>query len=372
MIANKNGSERKIIEMSSWLPRVRKYYAGEVHCHSKLSDRKDMGGNKEVGVLSACLVATYASLLGLDFLVFTEHASNTRAPHRLPYDHPICQSLLIQRDLNDDLRRRIVLGIYSGVEASIVPTENGSCFLDVPDSILKEMDIVIASRHGFLHGEKDPEMIKKSLMAAILNPYVRIIGHPLRHIEFYPHSWDYFLEYLKNINSRDSVEFLQLAHDTAKESGDWRFVKVVIGKRDLQKGETHIYSKYNRDFERLQAEYWQVWDEVLKAMVKYCKVFEINLNSFLPHKNFFQIFMEKAAAYDDLQFSISFDFHNIKQQRYMVKHNDNVEIEGVMSKSRARAIKRLLDLIDLFEKNGVGPDRIINSSKERFESFLNH
>jgi hypothetical protein len=50
--------------------------------------------------------------------------------------------------------------------------------------------------------------------------------------------------------------------------------------------------------------------------------------------------------------------------------NKTINPDGVKSEARGRAISRLLDLAELLESSGIGPERIINSSPERFEAFL--
>jgi DNA polymerase (family 10) len=62
--------------------------------------------------------------------------------------------------------------VLKGVEMDIL--EDGS--LDLPDSVLKDADWVIASIH---YGQTQPrEQITRRLLNAIRNPYVCAIGHP--------------------------------------------------------------------------------------------------------------------------------------------------------------------------------------------------
>ena len=64
------------------------------------------------------------------------------------------------------------LTILKGVEVDILP--DGS--LDLPEDLLKQMDIVVASLHVQL--QQPMEQITTRLIRAIENPYVNIIGHP--------------------------------------------------------------------------------------------------------------------------------------------------------------------------------------------------
>ncbi|QSZ28129.1 phosphatase [Aceticella autotrophica] len=64
--------------------------------------------------------------------------------------------------------------IIKGVEANIIDT-NGK--LDIPDRILDDLDIVIASLHEACFEYRDIGSNTKALINAIKNPYVDIIGH---------------------------------------------------------------------------------------------------------------------------------------------------------------------------------------------------
>jgi DNA polymerase (family 10) len=62
--------------------------------------------------------------------------------------------------------------ILAGTEVDILADGR----LDYPDSLLKELDIVVASPHAAL--TQEPEKATARLLRAIENPYVTIIGHP--------------------------------------------------------------------------------------------------------------------------------------------------------------------------------------------------
>ncbi len=62
--------------------------------------------------------------------------------------------------------------VLSGSEVDILSDGR----LDYPDSLLKHLDIVVASPHAAL--SQDPQKCTKRLLKAIDNPYVTIIGHP--------------------------------------------------------------------------------------------------------------------------------------------------------------------------------------------------
>lgn len=62
--------------------------------------------------------------------------------------------------------------VLAGIEVDIQP--DGS--LGMPDSILKELDIVIASVHSSM--KMDQEQMTKRILTALHNPYVTVLGHP--------------------------------------------------------------------------------------------------------------------------------------------------------------------------------------------------
>lgn len=66
--------------------------------------------------------------------------------------------------------------ILKGVEANIMDVDGT---LDIPESILKKLDIVIASLHdACFEPSDDIERNTKAIINALRNPYVDIIGHP--------------------------------------------------------------------------------------------------------------------------------------------------------------------------------------------------
>jgi len=165
-------------EAPVWLKKVRAYYAGETHAHSKWSDRRHIeGGGIEKNVHNEERVLEYAEKLGLAFVFFSEHASNPGQPRRLSEQHPICQSLLEEKQRIDEinLSGKYKPRAFLAVEASIFFDENNKPAIDVPTDILAKVDLVIASRHAIAE-QREPAKIKESLSAAIDNPEVDIIA----------------------------------------------------------------------------------------------------------------------------------------------------------------------------------------------------
>ena len=184
--------------------------------------------------------------------------------------------------------------------------------------------------------------------------------HPYRHIEFYEHDWRYFKKYWrKDVTIEQKLIKLE-------KGAKWDEIKQIIGKKELTEGDEQT-KELNRDFVELKKEYWQVWDEMLQAMEQKGKVFEINLSSFYPQKEFYCTLLEQAAKYKKLNFSIAYDFHTLEQRQ---PQDIVVGVPGVKNPGRAARIQSLLDLIDLLGELGIDKSRIINSSEERLEKFI--
>lgn len=65
--------------------------------------------------------------------------------------------------------------VLRGAELNIL---NDKGEVDIPDSVLEEMDYAIASMHGPCIPEGDEEYYTNAYLNVMKNPYVRIIGHP--------------------------------------------------------------------------------------------------------------------------------------------------------------------------------------------------
>ncbi|MDZ7722586.1 MAG: DNA polymerase/3'-5' exonuclease PolX [candidate division KSB1 bacterium] len=128
---------------------------GDMHVHSHYSD----GHNtcKEMAVA--------AVELGYEYLVFCDHSQSSTYANGLSEER-LQQQIKEVRALNAELDS---IEILSGIELNIHPDGK----LDFPDSVLKQLDFVVASVHsGF---ERDAT---ERTIAAMNNPFVDVIGHP--------------------------------------------------------------------------------------------------------------------------------------------------------------------------------------------------
>ena len=130
---------------------------GDLHCHSRWSD----------GVLTIEEVAQAAQAKGYEYVAICDHSqslkiANGLSPERLRQQH---QQIL-------HIREQLGFNLLSGIEVDIL----GDGSLDLPDSVLAERDVVVASIHsGF---RQDEQQLTNRVIKAMENPHVDIIGHP--------------------------------------------------------------------------------------------------------------------------------------------------------------------------------------------------
>ncbi|MFO1435719.1 MAG: DNA polymerase/3'-5' exonuclease PolX [Gammaproteobacteria bacterium] len=146
--------------MSHKLPRLveLKDLRGDLHVHTKASDGQD----------SIVAMAEAAREHGLSYIAITDHSRRLTVAHGLDSVRLAKQADEIKR-VSKTLSRVQVL---AGVEVDIL--EDGR--LDLPDSILAEMEVVVAAVHSKFEMPKAQQT--KRIIAAINNPYVHILAHP--------------------------------------------------------------------------------------------------------------------------------------------------------------------------------------------------
>lgn len=146
--------------LSGTLPRLVELddIRGDFHVHSTWSD----------GKATIEEIARAARSAGYAFVAITDHSGAFRSKAR-----PSVARLQEQAEEIATVRRRIRgLRLIAGVEVEILP--DGS--LDLPDEMLAQFDVVIASIHSGALQSRD--QIMERLDAATRNPHVDIIGHP--------------------------------------------------------------------------------------------------------------------------------------------------------------------------------------------------
>lgn len=142
------------------LPRLveRGDLRGDLHAHTRASDGHD----------SLAGMAAAAKAAGLDYLAITEHSRHLTVAHGLDPRRLAEQCDEIDR-LNDELEGIVLL---KGIEVDIL--EDGT--LDLPDSALARLDLVI----GAVHSHFDLSRAKQTerIVRAMDNRYVTLLAHP--------------------------------------------------------------------------------------------------------------------------------------------------------------------------------------------------
>ncbi len=172
---------------------------GDLHTHTTWSDGRN----------SILEMAREAKAMGLEYMAVTDHAGSLPPGAALQPDDLKRQGKAIDK-ANAELDGFTIL---SGAEVNVM--SDGS--LDVPDSTLGRLDVVLAAVHS--HFDLGPGKMADRLIAAISNDNVDIIAHPGRELDkrrTYEVQWDGVFE-----AARDAGVFLELnAHPARLEGAD--------------------------------------------------------------------------------------------------------------------------------------------------------
>jgi DNA polymerase (family 10) len=131
---------------------------GDLHCHTTESDGRN--------TLSE--MAEAAKARGYEYLAICDHSKRVAMAHGLDAKRLAEQIRQIDR-LNAKLEG---IRLLKSCEVDIL--ENGS--LDLPDGILRELDLTVCSIHYKLN--LPPERQTERILRAMDNPFFRILGHP--------------------------------------------------------------------------------------------------------------------------------------------------------------------------------------------------
>ena len=136
---------------------------GDLHMHTEATDGRD----------TIRQMAEAAMARGLAYIAITDHSKNLAMTNGLDDARALAHVKRIREvdaELVAEFKGRI--RVLPGIEVDILA--DGS--LDLEDSTLSEMDIVVASVHS--HFNQPAEEMTARVLRAIENPYVRILGHP--------------------------------------------------------------------------------------------------------------------------------------------------------------------------------------------------
>ena len=166
-----------------WIPPELRENRGEIEAAQKkalpkLVDYKDIKGDFHVhtkwsdGDNTIKEMALAAKQLGYEYICISDHSKSEPLAHGLD-EKKLLEQIKEIRKIDRQLKG---IKILAGNEVDILA--DGS--LDLSDSVLKKLDIVIASVHS---GFKMPKQkMTKRIIKAIENKYVDILGHPTGRI----------------------------------------------------------------------------------------------------------------------------------------------------------------------------------------------
>ena len=133
-------------------------YRGDVHSHSNWSD----------GKATMLEMARGAEAMGYEYLGVTDHSPRIKVVNGLNADRLLLQS----REMAEVQAQVPGVALMQGIEVDIL--EDGA--LDLPDTVLELLDVVIASPHVKLRQE--PAAMTERMLRAVSHPHVDVIGHP--------------------------------------------------------------------------------------------------------------------------------------------------------------------------------------------------
>jgi DNA polymerase (family 10) len=131
---------------------------GDVHMHTVETDGKC--------TIEEMIEAARAR--GYKYMAITDHSKNLAFANGLD-DRRAEEHIKRIRDAGSKIEG---ITVFAGIEVDILAEGE----LDLSDSVLEQMDIVIASVHS--HFNQDTEQMTDRLLKAIANPNTSLIGHP--------------------------------------------------------------------------------------------------------------------------------------------------------------------------------------------------
>jgi DNA polymerase (family X) len=132
---------------------------GDLHMHTDATDGRD----------SVRQMAEAAFARGLKYIAITDHSKNLAMTNGMDDARALAH---IENIRQVDAEMKGTIRVLPGIEVDIL----GDGTLDLDDSTLAQMDIVVASVHS--HFNQSIEEMTARVLRALENPYVRILGHP--------------------------------------------------------------------------------------------------------------------------------------------------------------------------------------------------
>jgi DNA polymerase (family 10) len=131
---------------------------GDTHMHTVATDGRN----------TIAEMAEAARARGYEYMAITDHSKNLAMANGLTDERALAHIEAI-RAVDKTMKG---IRIFAGIEVDIL----GDGSLDLSDSVLEQMDIVIASVHS--HFNQDRATMTERLVKAVGNPNTSLIGHP--------------------------------------------------------------------------------------------------------------------------------------------------------------------------------------------------
>ena len=158
---------------------------GDVHMHTLETDGKNTIEE----------MAEAAREHGYKYMAITDHSKNLAFANGLDDKRAVAHIDRI-RAANESVGG---IKVFAGIEVDILA--DGT--LDLSDSVLEQMDLVIASVHS--HFNQSPQEMTERLLKAIENPTTSIIGHPTGRLLLRRDAYAFDLDAVLQAAARDKV-----------------------------------------------------------------------------------------------------------------------------------------------------------------------
>ena len=188
---------------------------GDVHMHTVETD-----GRNTIEEM-----AEAAKEHGYKYMAITDHSKNLAFANGLD-DKRAVEHIKRIRDASDQLGD---IRIFAGIEVDILA--DGT--LDLSDSVLEQMDIVIASVHS--HFNQSPDEMTDRLLEAVENPNTSLLGHPTGRLLLRRDAYSFDIDAVMKAAARKKVAMELNAYPDRLDLGDRHLrlakqhgVKIVI------------------------------------------------------------------------------------------------------------------------------------------------
>ncbi|QSR87382.1 DNA polymerase/3'-5' exonuclease PolX [Candidatus Methylacidiphilum infernorum] len=182
---------------------------GVFHCHTTESD----------GRSSLEEMAKAAMDMGLEYLGIADHSKSSFQANGLSEERVYAQMEKI-KNMNAQWKN---FRLLSGIECDIL--KEGK--LDFPDSLLKELDYVVASLHAGFSGDEEDNT--QRLIKAMENPYVTMLGHPTGRLLLVRKPYPVNMDKVIDCAARTGC-WIELNAQPMRLDMDWRLWKTARDK----------------------------------------------------------------------------------------------------------------------------------------------